>query len=69
MNIFWFRRDLRLEDNTGLFHALNSGEEILPIFIFDDGISTLRCPDLMAFLILVSISAIGSVNAIQFSFL
>jgi deoxyribodipyrimidine photo-lyase len=35
MNIFWFRRDLRLDDNTGLFHALNSGEEVLPIFIFD----------------------------------
>ncbi len=38
MNIFWFRRDLRLEDNTGLFHALNSGEEVLPIFIFDEDI-------------------------------
>jgi deoxyribodipyrimidine photo-lyase len=38
MNIFWFRRDLRLDDNTGLFHALNSGEEVLPIFIFDDAI-------------------------------
>ena len=38
MNIFWFRRDLRLEDNTGLFHALNSGEEVLPIFIFDETI-------------------------------
>jgi deoxyribodipyrimidine photo-lyase len=38
MNIFWFRRDLRLEDNTGLFHALNSGEEVLPIFIFDEAI-------------------------------
>ena len=38
MNIFWFRRDLRLDDNTGLFHALNSGEEVLPIFIFDDSI-------------------------------
>ncbi len=38
MNIFWFRRDLRLEDNTGLFHALNSGEVVLPIFIFDDTI-------------------------------
>ena len=36
MNIFWFRRDLRLDDNTGLFHALNSGEDVLPIFIFDD---------------------------------
>ena len=38
MNIFWFRRDLRLDDNVGLFHALNSGEEVVPIFIFDDSI-------------------------------
>ena len=33
--VFWFRRDLRLTDNTGLFHALSSGFEVLPIFIFD----------------------------------
>lgn len=38
MNIFWFRRDLRLDDNIGLFHALNSDEEVLPIFIFDETI-------------------------------
>ena len=38
INIFWFRRDLRLDDNVGLFHALNSEEEVLPIFIFDDTI-------------------------------
>ena len=38
MNIFWFRRDLRLEDNVGLFHALQSGESVLPIFIFDEDI-------------------------------
>jgi len=38
MNIFWFRRDLRLDDNVGLFHALNADEEVLPIFIFDDSI-------------------------------
>ncbi len=38
MNIFWFRRDLRLDDNVGLFHALTSSEEVLPIFIFDDAI-------------------------------
>ena len=38
MNIFWFRRDLRLDDNTGLFHALSSNEEVLPIFIFDETI-------------------------------
>lgn len=36
MTIFWFRRDLRLDDNIGLFHALNSDEEVLPIFIFDE---------------------------------
>lgn len=35
ISIFWFRRDLRLHDNVGLFHALNTGENILPIFIFD----------------------------------
>lgn len=34
MNIFWFRRDLRLENNIGLFHSLSDGET-LPIFIFD----------------------------------
>lgn len=33
--IFWFRRDLRLEDNAGLFNALSSGNKVLPIFIFD----------------------------------
>jgi deoxyribodipyrimidine photo-lyase len=35
INVFWFRRDLRLVDNTGLHHALNSGNPVLPIFIFD----------------------------------
>lgn len=35
MNIFWFRRDLRTEDNAGLFHALNAGFPVLPVFIFD----------------------------------
>ena len=39
MNIFWFRRDLRVDDNVGLFHALNSSEEVLPIFIFDENIA------------------------------
>lgn len=33
--IFWFRRDLRLHDNVGLFNALNSKFPVLPIFIFD----------------------------------
>lgn len=38
MNIFWFRRDLRLEDNVGLFHAFQNNENVLPVFIFDDSI-------------------------------
>jgi deoxyribodipyrimidine photo-lyase len=33
--IFWFRRDLRLEDNCALFHALKSDFPVLPLFIFD----------------------------------
>lgn len=35
VSIFWWRRDLRLEDNVGLFHALSSDFPVLPIFIFD----------------------------------
>lgn len=35
MTLFWFRRDLRLEDNHGLYEALASGNDVLPIFIFD----------------------------------
>lgn len=38
INVFWFRRDLRLKDNHGLHQALNSGLKVLPIFIFDDTI-------------------------------
>jgi deoxyribodipyrimidine photo-lyase len=36
--LFWFRRDLRLEDNAGLYHALRSGLPVQPIFIFDTNI-------------------------------
>ena len=32
------RRDLRLEDNCGLYHALKSGNKVLPLFIFDTAI-------------------------------
>lgn len=32
-SIFWFRNDLRLEDNTALFHALNECSEVIPVFI------------------------------------
>lgn len=36
--IFWFRRDLRLEDNVALYHAISSDVPVLPIFIFDENI-------------------------------
>ncbi len=38
ISIFWFRRDLRFEDNTGLYEALTSGYPVLPVFIFDHSI-------------------------------
>jgi deoxyribodipyrimidine photo-lyase len=38
ISIFWFRRDLRLEDNVGLFFALKSNCPVVPLFIFDDAI-------------------------------
>jgi deoxyribodipyrimidine photo-lyase len=38
VNIFWFRRDLRLHDNAGLYEALKEDLPVLPIFIFDKAI-------------------------------
>ncbi len=38
VNIFWFRRDLRLEDNAGLYHALKGEHPVIPLFIFDTNI-------------------------------
>ena len=38
VNIFWFRRDLRLHDNAGLYQALTSGTPVVPVFIFDKAI-------------------------------
>ncbi|MES2565681.1 MAG: deoxyribodipyrimidine photo-lyase [Bacteroidota bacterium] len=38
VTVFWFRRDLRLEDNAGLYYALKKGLPVLPIFIFDKNI-------------------------------
>ncbi len=32
---FWFRRDLRLHDNTGLLRALEDGRPVVPCFVFD----------------------------------
>lgn len=38
VSVFWFRRDLRLHDNAGLYHALRSGNPVVPVFVFDTGI-------------------------------
>lgn len=38
LSIFWFRRDLRLDDNAGLYHALRGSQPVLPVFIFDKNI-------------------------------
>lgn len=38
ISLFWFRRDLRVEDNTGLYYALQQEEQVLPLFIFDRNI-------------------------------
>ncbi|WP_435262552.1 cryptochrome/photolyase family protein [Tenacibaculum sp. nBUS_03] len=38
ISIYWFRRDLRLDDNTALHYALKGKDLVLPIFIFDDDI-------------------------------
>jgi deoxyribodipyrimidine photo-lyase len=38
ITFFWFRRDLRLEDNIALYYALKSDNVVLPVFIFDEEI-------------------------------
>lgn len=38
ISIFWFRRDLRLHDNAGLYYALKQNLSVLPIFIYDTDI-------------------------------
>ena len=38
VSLFWFRRDLRLQDNAGLYYALKHKNQVVPIFIFDTNI-------------------------------
>ncbi|MEN9700211.1 MAG: hypothetical protein RLZZ301_1409 [Bacteroidota bacterium] len=33
--LFWHRRDLRFDDNAGLYKALKSASAVVPVFIFD----------------------------------
>lgn len=45
-SIFWFRRDLRLQDNAGLSAALAGPRPVLPLFILDsDILDTLPADD------------------------
>ncbi len=45
INVFWFRRDLRLHDNIALCHALNSGLPVKTVYIFDTNITEELPPD------------------------
>jgi deoxyribodipyrimidine photo-lyase len=38
VNVYWCRRDIRLQDNAALYHSLKSDLPVLPIFIFDTNI-------------------------------
>lgn len=61
ITLFWFRRDLRLEDNVGLFHALKSQYPVIPLFIFDDSIlDSLRKNDARVGFIHESLSKINT---------
>lgn len=55
--LFWHRRDLRIEDNHGLFKALSFSENVIPVFIFDTTILTkLKATDQRVFFIHQEIS-------------
>lgn len=57
--LFWFRRDLRLHDNAGLFYALKENKKVLPVFIFDQNIlNSLNPRDLRVVFIHQTISEI-----------
>lgn len=36
---WWIRRDIRLDDNATLFHALTCARVVIPLFIFDENIT------------------------------
>ncbi|SNQ43118.1 cryptochrome/photolyase family protein [Cellulophaga lytica] len=60
ISVFWFRRDLRIEDNTALCNALKSGNPVLPVFIFDENIlNELDADDARVTFIHKTISAIN----------
>ncbi|HEU4791727.1 MAG TPA: deoxyribodipyrimidine photo-lyase, partial [Flavobacterium sp.] len=71
VSIFWFRRDLRLEDNVGLYHALQSEHPVIPLFIFDtDILNSLPKNDARVGFIHESLSKINTkLNAVESSIL
>ena len=42
--LFWFKRDLRVEDNTGLYYAVTENKEVLPVYVLEDDILSLYTP-------------------------
>ncbi len=60
ITIFWFRRDLRLEDNNGLYQALKSGKKVYALFLFDtEIIGELKTKDPRVNFIFNTLIAIG----------
>lgn len=45
ITVYWFRRDLRIDDNHALFMALNDNIPVLPLFIFDINITSALPPN------------------------
>lgn len=43
-SLFWFKRDLRIEDNTGLFYAASESREVVPVYVLEDGILSAHPP-------------------------
>ena len=59
VTLFWFRRDLRIQDNCGLYHALKGENSVIPIFIFDKEIlKKLPKQDARVEMILLALGAI-----------
>ncbi len=57
--LFWFRRDLRIDDNHGFYRALQGKNKVIPIFIFDSNIlENLPKKDARVEFILSALSAI-----------
>jgi len=66
ISIFWFRRDLRLEDNTALNTALSKKLRVLPIFIFDEEIlNELPKNDPRVNFIYISLNKIDQMNSMN----